>query len=186
MSELEVLQRAKTYVDKLANGVNPLDDSYLSENDIVNNVRISRCLFYVSDILNQVIENGGSVTKKRTRKEGFTVSDEELQNFKFSNAPISISEIAKRLNDLVTDTNIKNITHNNLSEWLVSIDMLKVEVSSEGKKLKRPTENGLAIGISTESRTSLYGTYTVVLYNREAQQFIIDNLPAVLALMNDK
>ena len=59
MTDLEVMQRAKTYIDKLANGINPLDDTTLLGNDIVNNVRISRCLFYVSDVLRQVIENGG-------------------------------------------------------------------------------------------------------------------------------
>ena len=69
MTDLEMMQRAKTYMDKLANGINPLDDTTLSENDIVNNVRISRCLFYVSDVLRQVIENGGNVSKKKTPKE---------------------------------------------------------------------------------------------------------------------
>lgn len=69
MTNLEVMKRAKTYMDKLANGINPLDDTTLSENDIVNNVRISRCLFYVSDVLRQVIENGGNVSKKKTPKE---------------------------------------------------------------------------------------------------------------------
>lgn len=40
MTELEMINRAKTYIDKLANGVNPLTDEPVSENDIVNNVRI--------------------------------------------------------------------------------------------------------------------------------------------------
>ena len=62
MDNLELLMRAKTYMDKLANGVNPLDDTPVLEDDIVNNIRISRCFFYVSDVLRQVIENGGEVT----------------------------------------------------------------------------------------------------------------------------
>ena len=45
MTELETLERAKMYIDKLANGVNPLDDSTVPENDIVNNIRLSRCFF---------------------------------------------------------------------------------------------------------------------------------------------
>ena len=32
-----------------------------NEDDVINNVRISRCLFYVSDVLRQVIENGGVI-----------------------------------------------------------------------------------------------------------------------------
>ena len=54
MTELETIARAKMYIDKLANGINPLDDTAVAENDVVNNVRISRCLFFVSDTLRSI------------------------------------------------------------------------------------------------------------------------------------
>ena len=59
MTELEKIEYTKAFIDKLANGINPLDDTPIPEGDIANNVRLSRCFFYVSDILRQVIENGG-------------------------------------------------------------------------------------------------------------------------------
>lgn len=59
MTELETLERAKIYMEKLANGINPIDGSVIPDEDVVNNVRLSRCFFYVSDVLRQVIENGG-------------------------------------------------------------------------------------------------------------------------------
>ena len=59
MTELEKLEYAKTFIDKLASGINPIDNSPIPEGEVANNVRISRCFFYVSDILRQVIENGG-------------------------------------------------------------------------------------------------------------------------------
>ena len=55
--EIELLKRAKIYIDSLANGVNPFDGTTLPENDIVNNIKISRCLFYVSSILEQNLAN---------------------------------------------------------------------------------------------------------------------------------
>ena len=54
MTELEKIAYAKIYVDKLANGINPLTEQQLPDSDIINNVKISRCLFYVSAILGQV------------------------------------------------------------------------------------------------------------------------------------
>ena len=39
MTELETIQRAKIYIDNLANGINPLNGQHLPEEDIVNNVR---------------------------------------------------------------------------------------------------------------------------------------------------
>ena len=35
-TELEIMIHAKTYLDKLANGVNPLTDETLPDTDIVN------------------------------------------------------------------------------------------------------------------------------------------------------
>ena len=51
MEDFDVLCRAKMYIDKLANGINPLDNQPLKEDDVVNNVRLSRCFFYVADVL---------------------------------------------------------------------------------------------------------------------------------------
>lgn len=67
MTELEKMQRAKMYIDKLANGINPIDDKQVSDEDAINNVRISRCLFYVSDILEQVISRKNKKIKSKKR-----------------------------------------------------------------------------------------------------------------------
>ncbi len=56
MTEIEKIEYAKSFIDKLANGINPIDDSQIKEDDMINNVRISRCLFFVSDVLRQVVE----------------------------------------------------------------------------------------------------------------------------------
>ena len=45
MTELEIMQRAKAYIDQLANGINPIDGTSVADSDVINNVRISRCLF---------------------------------------------------------------------------------------------------------------------------------------------
>ena len=61
MTELEKMQRAKMYLDKLANGIDPISDREMPDDTVLNQVRLSRCLFYVSVILRQVIENGGQI-----------------------------------------------------------------------------------------------------------------------------
>ena len=61
MTELEIMQHAKDYLDKLAKGIDPLTGREVPEGEVINNVRISRCLLYVSDVLRQVIENGGVI-----------------------------------------------------------------------------------------------------------------------------
>ena len=70
MTELEKLQRAKMYIDKMANGIHPIDNTPAADSDMINNVRISRCLFYISDILRQVIDNNGVIGKVKSSKKG--------------------------------------------------------------------------------------------------------------------
>ena len=66
MTELDKLIRAESYIRKMANGINPITDETAADDDMVNNVRITRCLYYVSDILGQVIANNGFHKKENT------------------------------------------------------------------------------------------------------------------------
>lgn len=71
------------YIDKLANGINPINDEPAADSDIINNVRLSRCLFYVSDILRQVIDNNGVVGKTTVSKKRFLFLPKILENLNF-------------------------------------------------------------------------------------------------------
>ena len=70
MTEKEIIKHAKDYIDSLANGTNPLTGEPVNESDVVNNVRISRCLFYVSEILEKVL-NGERNILPRVKKSKF-------------------------------------------------------------------------------------------------------------------
>lgn len=48
MIDISKLRTAQDWIEKLANGINPLTLEPVKEDDIVNNVHISRCLFFVS------------------------------------------------------------------------------------------------------------------------------------------
>lgn len=71
MTELEKIERAKMYMDKLANGINPIDGTMAPDDDLINNVRLSRCFFFVSDVLRQVIENGGTKSAVNKKLKSF-------------------------------------------------------------------------------------------------------------------
>ena len=51
MTELEIMQRAKMYMEKLAQGIDPISDQEIPEDSVLNNVRLARCFFYVSGVL---------------------------------------------------------------------------------------------------------------------------------------
>lgn len=179
MTELETIERAKMYIDKLANGVNPLTDQAAPETDIINNVRISRCLFYVSGILQQAIDNAKFSVKKET-KAHFSLPIDKRYEFAFSDRPLSVSEIAERINSLTDPSQMKRFRYASITSWLLELGMLTEVQTAEGKPVKRPTEQGKNIGIDLDERTGTQGVYHVVVYDLSAQHFIMDNLDAIL------
>lgn len=165
---------------KRANGINPIDDAVIPDEDIVNNVRLSGCFFFVADVLRQVIDNGGITKQKKVKKQPFNLTVDQRSAFIFSVEPITISEITKRINELVPRDTMVRFTTTMLTEWLLDIDLMKTEANAEGKSVKRPTGQGESLGIGVENRTGMNGQYTVVVYSIEAQHFVMDNLDAVV------
>ena len=186
MTELETLERAKMYMEKLANGINPIDGTLLSDEDVVNNVRLSRCFFYVADVLRQVIDNGGISPQKKPKKEPFAISISQRSSFDYSTTPIPISEIASRINALSTHKNMATLGYAAIRDWLISLGMLEETIDGSGNSVKRPTPHGESIGMQLDARTGNNGQYFVVVYNLDAQHFILDNLDAIIDFHNSK
>ena len=116
MTELEKIERGKMHMDKLANGINPIDDTMTPDDDLINNVRLSRCFFFVSDVLRQVIENGGtkSAVNKKPKKLPLEIPMEKRSQFAYSEVPIPASEIAKRINVLDDNDTMQKLTYSGI------------------------------------------------------------------------
>lgn len=169
----ELLIRARDYVKSLANGINPLNGETIPDEDITNNIKISRCLFYVSTILDDVIK------KEKIKKTEFNISREDLEKYEYSNEGITVSEITTRINSLVDTTYMKVLKATDITGWFESIGFL-TKTNIEGKMQKVPTELGREMGLFTESRQGLYRNYEVVLYKKKMQEFIINNFESLL------
>ena len=186
MTEAELLLHAKSYIDQLAQGINPLTGKPVPEGELINNVRISRCFFYVSGVLGKVAEYGGLEAipaKRRSTNAGlppFRLSQDVLRRFDYSDESLLVSHIANRVNALVDTSAMKKLSGAAILKWLERIGMLEEVLTDAGKKSRRPTPQGNAMGISVEMRQGYSGPYQAVTYNRQAQQFIIDNMDAIL------
>lgn len=189
MDDLKMLYRAKTYIEKLANGIDPVTGAAAADDDLINNVRISRCLFYVADILRQVIENDGVVGRPQkapaVKKQQFAISFELLSHYSASDKPIPVSEFTRRVNDLIPpEIPMVKLKYQSVTQFLIEAGLLTEGVDTDGKRKKYPTPAGESLGIATEHRVSAGGPYTVVVYERSAQQFLLDNMDAIVAVQN--
>ena len=105
MTELETLQRAKHYIDQLAKGIDPITGMEVPEGEVINQVRLSRCLYYVAGVLQKVIDNGGKVgaPEKKSQRDlpPFELPYGQRSHYPMSDTQVSISVIAQHINDLV-------------------------------------------------------------------------------------
>lgn len=179
MTNVEKTMQAKIYIDRLANGINPITNQEVPENECINDVKVSRCLFFVSDLLSQIVGNIGN------KKLPFQISDEQLSRYEVSDNPIPLSEIVQRINALADDPLMKKLTYNDIASYLVDFGYLESTTQDDGKTVRRPTDKGISIGIVVEQRVGKTGVHFVNGYNVEAQRFVIDNFQSIMEF-NDK
>ncbi len=178
MTELETMQRAKLYMDQLAQGIDPISGQEMPEDSTLNNVRLARCFFYVSGVLEQVIRNGGQVISGG--KADFSITPEQIQKIKRSAQPIRITEFTDLVNQAVDAPNMKRLSVVKITNWLMAKGFLTKETAPDGKSRRVPTAAGFNLGMSTQMRQSLEGEYLAIYYDTNAQQFLLDNLPGIL------
>ena len=176
MTELETMQRAKMYLDKLAQGIDPITGQELPEDTALNNVRLCRCFHYVSGVLDQVIANGGAVGEKAP----FTISREQMRGIPISDQPIRISEFAENISRAAGDPSRKKLKATDITNWLLAKGYLQKELGPDGKQRRVPTEQGVRCGITGQSVQGKDGPYVSISYHANAQCMILDHMEEIL------
>ena len=179
MSKLDV---AIKYIKRMSEGKNPVNNQP-AEDSVLENVNVVRCLYYVADVLEQVHQNGGVISTKtkvkRTKKEKF--SYKILDEFQYrSDKPIS--HLVKQMNEPVEIAKMQKLSYKSIKKALIEEGYLLEQYDAEHEKnIMMPTQKGEEIGMYVERRTSTRGnTYSIVMYDKQAQLFLKENLEQLL------
>ena len=126
-------------------------------------------------------ENAGEAAGdkgSRSTKERFHLTDAELAKYPADDAPVPVSEIARRLNDLLApDANIEKLYFKSVLDWFVAQGLLESKTDAVGKTFFYPTEAGFAAGIVTEQRIGKNGkNFDAVLYGPAAQKLVLEHV----------
>jgi len=179
-TELEKLERARSYIEQLANGIDPISGRELPEDSALNQVRLSRCFFYVADVLGQAVVKEKKATKIPLLPFALPVEQR-------GQIPIESSAMIRRftesINALVDLTAMSNLKTTAITGWLVEQGYLREDMYN-GKRRKVPTDKGRAAGITDEQRQGQFGSYTATLYDENAQRLMIAHLDEIIAISN--
>ena len=177
MTELETMQRAKMYLDKLAQGIDPISGQEIPNDSVLNNVRLARCFFYVSGILDQVIANGGRVI---SGEKNFYITQEGISRLQPSQEALRITQFADRVTDGIHDPARKRLKATTITNWLIEKGFLEKRVDEAGKSKRLPTAAGERLGLSVREMQGKAGPFQAVYYGTNAQRFILDHLMDIL------
>ena len=187
MPEIDIMRRAHEYILSLARGFDPLTGEEITDDSVINNVRMSRCFFYVADVLEKVIENGGEVNRP-VRKESakYTLLTQEIiQAFPYSDTPMGINNLIKTLREMIGEHG-KPLSAVQITAWLLNEGYL-IENIRSGKREKVATAKGNALGITVKeginAQTGI--PYRMNLYDTKAQRFILENHNRILAQLQN-
>lgn len=177
MIDITKLRTALDWIEKLANGINPLTLEPVKEDDIVNNVHISRCLFFVSEILEKV-ELSSSTSK---RERSFKLSAREAERIVIT-APCGIAQFTKMVNQHIP-TDMKPLSVATVIKWLRNNGYLYEANIDEKHKTNLPTEKGIQLGITVKIQQNPEGKeYQRVFYDISAQRVMLTNIESIAVI----
>lgn len=178
MTEKEKIAYAKSFIDKLAIGVDPTDGTLIPDGEIVLNPRISKCFLYVSDVLAKIIEESPKNENNIPFNQAPNIS-EIAAKIPCSGLSASISALTKRINIALGD--LEKLRSSEIIQWLLHEGYLTVVITETGSVLRRSTEAGIAQGIiTTEGRRKNGQIKYNIRYNTAAQKFIYQHLPEII------
>lgn len=187
LTEKEKMQRAKFYMLKLSQGINPTDNSKIQSDTLSGKERLSKCFEYVVQVLDSAIKNETVTQEKTSLKRGkkpFSITREQLEKVKISADDVVISELVSEINKAVADDSVKKLQAKTVNDWPVREGYLKNSVDRKERTHRELTEKSADIGISSKQGIGAFGKYTIVMYSEQAQKFITENLPKIIADAN--
>ena len=175
MTDNSKFQIAKDWIEKLANGINPITSEPVKEEDIINDVHISRCLFFIREMLDRIDagEKGGT-----NRKRSFWMSASEAEKLAISNE-CGIAQFTRTVNESIP-ADMRPLAAATVIKWLRNNGYLYEAQINDNRKTNLPTEKGTKLGITVSVLMTPEGYERKrVLYDVSAQKFMLNNIEAI-------
>ena len=176
--DLDKVKVAAVYMARMAEGRNPATNQPI-DNELLNNPNVIRCLYYIGDILNEVIANKGIVGKRAGgKKTEFPV--EVLKQFEYRRDK-PISHVLKQFQEPLAGENVKRLNPGAINKWLCANGYIEKQVIEESQReCWFPLQKGIDVGMYAEERGEPGSQYATIMYSSEAQQFLAEHMEEIL------
>lgn len=166
----------KSKLEMLSRGIDPVTNIKYSDDSSLNNWENKIIFKEVIKILDEILEDK-LVKRDKRKKAPFILNSEQIKEIVISNEPISVSAFVHSINLVYSTDNMKKLKASDVTSWLEKQGYLSEIEYCDGCYCRELTEKSQEIGLSLIKKQNQYGNeYNVILYNRIAQEYIVNHL----------
>lgn len=167
------LDVAIKYVERIADGCNPINNVPLENDSVLNNPNIIRCMYFIKDVLEEVRNHGGMIGGRNGKEPTLPFPIEILNEFVYGEDK-SITHVLSQIYEPIAELNVKKVSVTKVTAALKEEGYLLEEPNPEtGKTRKVPSAKGKELGIYMVEREYNGRMYQSVTYNRNAQEYVV-------------
>jgi hypothetical protein len=164
------LVQAKNVIKKIIQGINPVDDSKIPSESILNDVNFSRNLVDIYMLLDD-LELDPLLNNTNKLNSDFYMTLSQVNQFTYCVPNTFLTQFCQSLEKYADENNCRKIARKKVNEWLISEGIF--EFDPIGNKIV--SIKGQKFGFTSEVRVGKVkgGSYYVTLLNQEAQKYIL-------------
>lgn len=190
MDELVLLKHAKSYIEQLSQGIDPISGQKVPNDTVLSQERLLKCFTYVGNVLQDVVEEKEKQEVKEetappmerdTTPRPFTITPEQLIKVPISDDPVRLSQFCQTVTESGSQTGMLPLEEEKVADWLESQGYLTFELQETGGKKRVTTEQGEEIGIETIGGLLPFSSKTITTYHTKAQHFLLEHLLEILS-----
>ena len=178
VNEFEKCENAKTVLERIAKGIDPLTGELISEDSFLQDPRIIRCFYFVTEIMDNVVN--GTYSRGGNRPSDFIITPEQKSNVILTDGKLGVNEFSKCINACIDASVSKKITGVELNRKLKKLGILSQEGTEDGKTRTITNEKSREFGFEMEKRNFNGVEYEKVLINDTGKKYLLDNLEAIM------
>lgn len=189
MNREQLIAHTRDYMDMLSRGIDPISRAPVGDDSIASQPRLMKCFAFVSELLDELIENRGFVAltpeaAQRGRvvisKAAFAITPEQRGRIGLSQEPVPAAAFLKAVNRFVDPDNMEKLSIKSVNAWLLAQGLVteEKEPSVINRTVRRPTQRAEAMGITeqeiTDAKTGEIKRQ--LMLSQQAQEYMLSHI----------
>ncbi len=189
MEKTKLLLRAKSYLELLAGGIDPISGKDVPEDSVLGQERLRNCFSFVAGVLEEAVAQHGLISLPENEKNGayeisrkksaFSIPALPRERIYISNEALLPTTFVKNVNSAVDAENMEKLSLTTLNRWLKNQGLVEEtkEWTTVQRTVRHVTPEGERVGIQefTSRDPDEKTAKTQIALTRQAQEYILSH-----------